>query len=118
VTVPVTLAVAVASLALAAWAGWFAVRDRPVILRQLIGAGVVEALIVIQMVVTAVLLAGDATVSSPGLLWGYFAASLVILPFAGLLAFAERTRWSSVVLLAAALTLAFLQLRLVQVWRT
>jgi hypothetical protein len=123
VTVPVTLAVAVvavavASIALAVWAGWFAVRDRAVILRQLFGAGVVELLIVVEMVVVGVLLAGAASVSSPGLLWGYLVASLVILPFAGLLAFAERTRWSSVVLLAAAVTLAFLQLRLVQVWRT
>lgn len=116
-TLPVTLAVVVTSLALAAWAGWFVARDRAVILRQLFGAAVVEAVLVVQVVVAAVLLAGDAQVSSVGLLWGYLAASLVILPFAAVLAFAERTRWSSVVLMAAALVVAFLELRLVQVWR-
>ncbi|PJI93470.1 hypothetical protein [Luteimicrobium subarcticum] len=117
-TVPLTVLVAVAALALAGWAGWFVAKDRAVILRQLFGAAVVEGLLVVQGVVAGVLLATGTTTGSPGLFWGYVLASLVILPFAALLAFAERTRWSSVVLLAAAITIVFLQLRLVQVWQT
>ncbi|GMA25667.1 hypothetical protein GCM10025864_34260 [Luteimicrobium album] len=115
-TVPLTVLVVAASLALAAWAGWFVYRDRPVILRQLWGASVVEALLVVEAVVAGVLLAGSESVSSPGLFWGYVAASLLVLPFAAAVAFAERTRWSSVVLLLAAVTVAFLQLRMTQVW--
>ena len=48
--------------------------------------------------------------------WGYLATALVLLPVAAAWAFAERTRWSSVVLLVAALTVVVMQWRLVQVW--
>jgi hypothetical protein len=40
----------------------------------------------------------------------------VILPVAAAWAFAERTKWSSVVLLVASLTVAFLEWRLWQIW--
>ncbi len=49
-------------------------------------------------------------------LWGYLVTVLLILPFAALWAFAERTRWSSVVLAIAALTVMFLEYRLLQIW--
>jgi hypothetical protein len=39
-------------------------------------------------------------------------------PLAAAWAFAERTRWSSVVLAGAALVVAFLELRLLQIWGT
>ena len=52
------------------------------------------------------------------LLWGYVLTQLLVLPIAAAWAFAERTRWSSVVLLVAALTVAFLEYRLLQIWGT
>jgi len=101
---------------LGAWAAWFAAHDRAVVLKQLWGAAVVEGVLVVQVVVAAVLLLhgwdGD-----PLLLWGYLVVALLVLPGAALVAFAERTRWSSVVLLVAAVTVAVLELRLWQIWQ-
>lgn len=116
--VPLAVLVAALAVALAAWAGWYVVRDRPVVLRQLWGGAVVEAVLVVQAVVAGVLALGGGTDASGALLWGYVAAQLVILPLAAAWAFAERTRWSSVVLAGAALVVAFLELRLLQIWGT
>jgi len=112
---PLALAVVGLSLALAAWAGRRAVRDRPVILRQLLAGAVIEALIVVEVVV-AVLTANGSPPADVVTFWGYLVTALVVLPFAAAWAFAERTRWSSVVLVVAALTSAFLQYRLLQVF--
>lgn len=49
-------------------------------------------------------------------LWGYAISMLLILPAAAVVSFLERTRWSSVVLLIAALTTAFLQYRVLVLW--
>lgn len=113
---PLTWAVAGSALALAAWAGWRAVRDRPVILRQLIAGGVVEALLLVEVVVAAVRSANGDGPADAWTFWGYLLTTAVLLPVAALWSFAERTRWSSVVLLVAALTVAFLHLRMEQVW--
>ncbi|GAA4728780.1 hypothetical protein GCM10023216_20210 [Isoptericola chiayiensis] len=110
----VVLAVALC-LALAGWAAWFALRDRAVVLRQLFAAGAVEAVLVVQAVVAGVLQAGGHAVDGP-LFWGYLLTAALLLPLAAVWAFAERTRWSSVVLLVAALTVAFLQWRLWIIW--
>ncbi|WP_454048336.1 hypothetical protein [Cellulomonas sp. Marseille-Q8402] len=115
-TPPLLYAVSVAALLLAGWACWFAVRDRAVVLRQLWGAAVVEGLMLVQAVVAAVQHATGTVPAEPVVFWGYVVTQLVLLPAAALWAFAERTRWSSVVLLVAALAVAFLQLRLEQTW--
>ncbi|PJJ74023.1 hypothetical protein CLV28_1512 [Sediminihabitans luteus] len=116
VVIPLLLLVGVLCVALAAWAGWFVARDRAVILRQLWGAAVVEGVLLVQGLVAVVqVLQRDAALDGV-LFWGYYVTALVILPVAALWAFAERTRWSSVVLLAAALVVAFLELRLWQIW--
>jgi hypothetical protein len=95
---PLSLLVVVISLALAAWALWFVIGNRPVVLRQLWGGAVVEAVLLVQAVAAIVLV------------------QLLILPLAGMWAFEERTRWSSVLLLVAAFTTAFLEYRLLQIW--
>ncbi len=115
---PLAVLVAAAAVLLGAWAGWFVVRDRAVILRQLWGGAVVEGLLVVQAVVAGVLHASSRAPAEPAVFWGYVVTQLILLPLAAVWAFAERTRWSSVVLLVAALTVAFLQLRLDQTWGT
>ncbi|SDS43066.1 hypothetical protein SAMN04489860_1535 [Paraoerskovia marina] len=116
VSVALSLVIGALCLALAGWAAWFVVRDRAVVLRQLWGACVVEAVLGLQVVLAlAQTVAGDGA-SDPALYWGYVVTALILLPVAGLWAFAERTRWSSVVLAVAALTVAFLELRLWQIW--
>jgi hypothetical protein len=110
------LLLVVLCLALAIWALVFVVRDRAVILRQLFGAAAVEAVLLVQAIVAGVLLATtDHQVDGP-LFWGYVATALVLLPIAAAWAFAERTRWSSVVLLVASLTVGFLGFRMWQIW--
>jgi hypothetical protein len=116
VTVPLAVLVWLLAVALAGWALWFVVTDRPVVLRQLWGGAVLEAVLLVQAGVAGVLAARGETDASGALLWGYVVAQLAILPLAAAWAFAERTRWSSVVLAGAALVVGFLELRLLQVW--
>jgi len=113
---PLLYAVAAAALALAVWALVFAVRDRAVVLRQLWGAAVVEGLMVFKAFVAGIRQATGGDPAEPVVFWGYVVTQLLLLPAAALWAFAERTRWSSVVLLVAAVAVAFLQLRLDQTW--
>lgn len=109
------VAVTAGCAVLAAWAGWRAATDRPVVLRQLFAAGAVEALLLLQGVVAGVQLArGHAT--DGVVFWGYAVTTWLLLPAAAAVAFAERTRWSSVVLTVAALVVVFLQYRMIQVW--
>ncbi len=108
--------VALAALVVAAWAGWFALRDRAVVLNQLVGAAVVEALLLVEVVLAVVRALTGTPPGHAATFWGYAVTTLIVLPLAALWGFAERTRWSSVVLLLAAVTVAFIQLRMVQVW--
>ena len=113
--VPLLILVVALCVALAGWALVFVVRDRAVILKQLFGAAAVEAVLLVQAVVAGVQLLGGHSVDG-ALFWGYVATALVLLPVAAAWAFAERTRWSSVVLAVAALTVGFLEWRLWQIW--
>ena len=116
--VPLAISVAALCLALGAWATWFVVRDRAVVLRQLWGGAVIEGVLVVQAVLLGILAATGSPDVDGVLLWGYVLTQLLVLPIAAAWAFAERTRWSSVVLLVAVLTVAFLEYRLLQIWGT
>ncbi|GAA2722700.1 hypothetical protein [Cellulomonas aerilata] len=113
---PLAVLVAVLSLALAAWAAAFALRDRAVVLRQLKGAAVVEAALVLQVLAAVVATVRGEAPDDAVTFWGYLLTALVVLPVAAAWAFAERTRWSSVVLLVAALTVVVMEWRLLQIW--
>ncbi|QTE28395.1 hypothetical protein [Pengzhenrongella sicca] len=114
--IPLAIAIAALAVLLAGWAAARALRDRPVVLRQLWAAAVVEAAIAVQVVIAVVVAAGGEPILEPATFWGYAAATLLILPIAAAWAFAERSRWSSVVLVVAGVTVVFLQWRLLQVW--
>ena len=114
--VALALLVGALCLALGGWAAWFVVKDRAVVLRQLWGAAVVEGVLVLQAAVAGVLAVTGSPDVDGVLLWGYILTQALVLPIAAAWAFAERTRWSSVVLLVAALTVAFLEYRLLQIW--
>ncbi|WP_090030948.1 hypothetical protein [Cellulomonas marina] len=114
--VPAVVLVVLAALALAGWAAVFVARDRAVVLRQLWGGAVVEGLLVVQAVLAGVLSATRGAPPEPWEFWGYVLTQLLVLPLAAAWAFAERTRWSSVVLLVAAVTVAFLEYRLLVLW--
>lgn len=113
---PLSLAIFVAAVVVLVWACIFVARDRAVILRQLWAAAVVEELLIIQTVSAAVVLIVTHRDIIVWEYWGYVITTLLILPVAALWAFAERTKWSSVVLAVAAFTVVFLQWRLLQLW--
>lgn len=98
------------------WSSFRAIRNEPVILKQLWVALAAEALLLAQAVLAAVLLLGEKHAVDGPLFWGYQVTILLFLPIAGLVAFAERTKWSSVVLAGAAITVAVLQWRLGVIW--
>ncbi|MBB1244678.1 MULTISPECIES: hypothetical protein [Streptomyces] len=114
---PLTVAVAVTALALAAWCGHAAYRDQPTKDWHFIGMAVVTVLALAQLVVGVVLLAqgrepADGTVVFVSYLLGAAAA----IPAVGFLSLAERTRWGSVTVAAGAVVLAVLQVRLHDIW--
>lgn len=115
VTITVGVLIAV-SLLLTAWAVLRAVRDQPVITRQLIAAAVIEVGILVQMVLAGVLLIGGHQLTEGFTFWGYLVVALLVLPAAAVVAVVERTRWSSVALIIACATLAVMQLRVHQLW--
>lgn len=103
------VAVAVAALI---WAGL----DRPVRLGHVAGAALVEVGLLVQAVIAVARLIGGTRPSSVATFVGYLAGSLVILPVGTLWALEERTRWSSVVLAVAGVTVALVEVRMSIVW--
>lgn len=101
---------------LALWAAWFAIADRAVILKQLVFGGLAVAALLVQVVVALVGVGGGHTLADPWTFWGYAATQVVLLPAAGVWAFADRSRWSSVVLLVACLAVLAMQARVWQLW--
>ena len=79
--------------------------------------GVVEVLLVAQ-VVTAILAPGLCNPPSGSLIefWLYLVAAVIIPPLAIVWALVERTRWSNVVLGAAAFAVAVMVWRMEQIW--
>lgn len=100
----------------ALWAGVWALRGRAVILKQLIAGGVVEALVLVQGVAALVEVIGDREIVEPALFWGYLVVALLLLPAAAVVAIAERSRWSSVVLVVVSLALLAMQYRILTLW--
>lgn len=115
-SIPLVALVGAMCLVLALWAGWSTARDRPVVARQLLGAAAVELVLLVQGVVAGLRWTRVSATVSPGLFWTYIGVQLFVLPLAATWAFAERTRWSSVVLLAAAVTVGVMEWRQWQIW--
>ncbi|HET8681059.1 MAG TPA: hypothetical protein VFM54_04210 [Micromonosporaceae bacterium] len=110
------VAVIACSLALAAGCLLTAARDRAPGRAHVAGAAVVEAVLLVQVVVAVVRLAGGERPGSMATFVGYLVAAALLLPAAAALAALERTRWGAVILGVAALVLPVLMLRLQQVW--
>ena len=92
------------------------VAGRRIGLLHLAGAGLLEALLVVQAGVAVVAMAGgDAPADTPTFL-GYLVGVLLI-PVAGALwARSERTRWAGTVLAVAAAAVGVMVWRLLQLW--
>ncbi|MBA0050757.1 hypothetical protein E0L36_07560 [Streptomyces sp. AJS327] len=114
---PLTVAVAVAALALAAWCGWAAYRDQPTKDWHFIGMAVVTVLALIQLVVGIVQLArGEEPGGGTAVFVAYLLGVVACLPVVGVVSLTERTKWGSLTVVAGAVVLAVLQVRLYDIW--
>jgi hypothetical protein len=113
---PFATTLLVASLALAVVALGHVALDRPPGAVLLGSLAVLELALVAQLVVGVVQLVGDDRSDSPVVFVGYLVGVLLILPAGVLWSLAERSRSGTAVLVLACLTVAFLVLRLGQLW--
>ncbi|MCY0945112.1 MULTISPECIES: hypothetical protein [Streptomyces] len=114
-----TVAIGVAALALAAWCGHAAWRDQPTKDWHFIGMAVVTALVLAQLVVGLVKLAGGGEPDEGTVIFvAYLLGAFATVPAAGMLSLTERTKWGSVTVAAGALVLAVLEVRLYDIWGT
>jgi hypothetical protein len=112
-----TVAVAVAALALAAWCGHAAYRDQPTKDWHFIGMAVVSVLALVQLVIGIVQLArGEKPDQGTTIFLAYLIGAFATVPAAGIMSLSERTRWGSVTVAAGAVVLAVLQVRLYDIW--
>lgn len=113
---PLVVAVTVVATLLTALGLASTVAGRRVGLLHLVGAGVLEALLVVQAVVAGLAMAGgEAPADTPTFL-GYLFGVLLI-PVAGVLwARSEHTRWAGTVLAVASAAVGVMVWRLLQLW--
>ncbi|WP_299541632.1 hypothetical protein [uncultured Streptomyces sp.] len=115
--VALTVTLAVAALALAAWCGFAAYRDQPTKDWHFIGMAVVSLLAFAQLVVGIVLLArGERPDQGMTIFICYLIGCFAAVPAAGVMSLTERTRWGSATVAAGAVVLAVLQVRLYDIW--
>ncbi|MCS0497989.1 hypothetical protein [Protaetiibacter mangrovi] len=82
-----------------------------------LSVALVELLLLAQLVVAIVAPAvGNAPTGNPLEFWMYLVSALLIPPLAIVWALVERTRWSNVVLGAAAFAVAVMLWRMEQIW--
>lgn len=116
--VGLTFVVLALALAWALWCGVSAAVGQAPTVRHRIGLLVLEgvALVVALVVVVGLVVEGGRATGAVVEIVGYLAATLVVLPIGAALAHGERTRYGSIVLAVAGVTLAVLSLRTGQVW--
>jgi cell shape-determining protein MreD len=113
---PLAFAVMVGSVALGASCLASGVRDRYLNQTQYTGLLVLSGIIVVQSLIAATrLLAGAHPVDYYTFI-GYLLTTVLLLPAGISLARMEPTRWGSIIAGGAALTVAVLTLRSLQVW--
>jgi hypothetical protein len=111
---PLQTILIVVSLLLAVIAGVYVALDRGPD-NAIVGlAGLLELGFVVQAVIGIAQVAGDDDVASPVTYVGYLLAALLVLPIGVLWSLSERSRGATAVLIVAALTSAFLVVRVVQ----
>ncbi|GAA3747051.1 hypothetical protein GCM10022239_23180 [Leifsonia bigeumensis] len=77
----------------------------------------VELLLVVQLVLALLAPAfGNAPTGNPLEFYTYLVSAIILVPLAGFWALVERTRWSTVILGAAALAVAVMVYRMLQIW--
>jgi hypothetical protein len=111
-----SVVVIAASLALAAWTVGLAVRAAPIRNSLLIALAALEVLLLVQLVVGVVLLAGGHRPASTVTFVLYLVGVLLVLPVGTFWSVAEKSRPSTLVLTVACLAVPVMTLRLLQMW--
>ncbi|MEX2290768.1 MAG: hypothetical protein WD794_10640 [Mycobacteriales bacterium] len=106
--------IALLALALGAVALLFAALDRLVPRLHLLGLFLLQGILLVQGGLALARMGSWG--GSNGELLGYLAVSLLLVPGGLVLAVEERSRWGTLVLSAACLTVAVVQVRLLTIW--
>ena len=113
---PLAVAIMLASVLVGAWCLASAARNRFLNQAQYSSLLGLAALVLVQTAIATVrLIAGDHPVEFATFI-GYLLTTALFLPAGLMVARLEPTRWGSVIAGGAALTVAVLTLRLIQVW--
>jgi hypothetical protein len=113
---PLAVAVIVGSVGLGAWCLSSGVRGRFLNQTQYTGLLVLSGVVLVQSVIAVVRLSAGERPEDLATFVGYLLTTVLFLPAGLSLARMEPTRWGSVIAAGAALTVAVLTLRSVQVW--
>ena len=110
------VAVLVVSLAIAAWAVVECLRDRQPPRRLLQALFALQALLLVQLLGVLVRIGGGQRPAEQGAFLGYAVMTLLLLPGALALTVEERSRWASLVMAVACVTVAVVEWRLDVTW--
>ncbi len=116
--IPLSVVLIVGALLAAAWTGGLAARDRRLGNRGLIGLCAVEVLVVVQLVIGLVELGTGHRPSSVPTFLAYAFTEVLVLPVGVFWSAAEKSRSSTLVITVAALALAVMTVRMLQMWST
>ncbi|MEU6441903.1 hypothetical protein [Streptomyces sp. NPDC047046] len=112
-----TIATAVAALALAAWCGYAFAKDQSTKDWHFIGMAVVSLLALAQLVIGIVQLArGESPEQGTVIFVAYLVGAALCVPLAGFMSLTERSKWGSMTVLAGGVVLAVLEVRLYDIW--
>jgi len=103
-------------LVISLYAGYLIVRDRPVDDPLFYGAAVLEVALLVQLVAGCVALATTDRDVAGVTFVGYLLTAVVTPPVGVLWGISEKSRWGTGVVVVAMVTVAALQLRIVQLW--
>ena len=113
---PLAVAIMIGSVGLGAWCLASGVRGRYLNQTQYTGLLVLSGVVLVQSIVAVVRLVAGERPEELATFVGYLLTTLLFLPAGLSLARMEPTRWGSVIAGGAALTVAVLTLRSLQVW--
>jgi hypothetical protein len=113
---PLAYVLMAAALVIGVWCLVSAARNRYLVQAQYTALLGLFGLVLIQGIVSVVLLVSGSRPVEFALFVGYLATLVLLLPAALILVRMEPTRWGSAIAGAAALTVAVLTLRSLQIW--
>jgi hypothetical protein len=113
---PLSYAIIAACFGYAAWSLYAVARNRIPREPHVIGAGVIEVLLIVQLIVAIAMMFVEGRPDDLATFIAYLVFVLLVIPLALFWALAEKSRWGTMVLVIATLVVPVLVLRLGQIW--